>query len=76
MEIKMKIWILKNDLSRSPQAAFRLYACSYRKKRSTTFDDFYQETTQQSFSGKLLAKSKYWINTLLQKVKQLTVILA
>ena len=29
----MKTWILKHDLSRTPQAAFRVYACDYKKPR-------------------------------------------
>ena len=27
LETKMKTWILKSDLSHSPQAALRMYAC-------------------------------------------------
>ena len=29
----MKTWILKSDLSRSPQAAFRMYACVCKKSK-------------------------------------------
>jgi len=31
----MKTWILKSDLSHSPQAAFRTYACGVRRTKST-----------------------------------------
>jgi hypothetical protein len=29
----MKTWILKNDLSYSPQAAFRMYACGSKRSK-------------------------------------------
>jgi hypothetical protein len=31
----MKTWILKNDLSRSPQAAFRAYTCGKKSKHDS-----------------------------------------
>lgn len=35
LETKMKTWILKSDLSHSPQAALRMYACGRRNLKSS-----------------------------------------
>lgn len=36
----MKTWILKSDLSYSPQAAIRMYTCSCRKAKHSHGSDY------------------------------------
>jgi len=54
----MKTWILKNDLSRSPQAALRMYACGCKKSKRDSLVDFVSRPKHYFLARKLKSQLK------------------
>jgi hypothetical protein len=54
----MKTWILKNDLSRSPQAAFRTYICGCKKSKHNDEKSFFGRPKHYFLARKLKSQIK------------------
>ncbi len=54
----MKTWILNNDLTRSPQAALKMYSCGYKKAKHDKEGSFLSRNQQHFFARKLKSKIK------------------
>lgn len=54
----MKTWILKNDLSRSPQSAFKTYGCGCKKSKYENERDFVGRPKHYLLARKIKSRIK------------------